>query len=65
MDKDLCRTSTLRYQKSAYFPTIDGLFYSYATCGGSYTEFEAFQLIQEASEKHQLTVVIPSVAYAP
>ena len=47
------------------FPTIRDLFYSYATCGGDFRTFSAFELLHEASAKKKFTVVIPSVAYAP
>ena len=65
VDPTLCRSSSLRYQKSSYYPTISGLFYSYATCGGDHSAFESFERLQQASAQHQLTVVVPSVAYAP
>jgi len=65
VDATLCRSSSLRYRKSGYYPTISGLFYSYATCGGDHSTFTSFELLQQASNQHQLVVVVPSIAYSP
>ena len=60
-----CSPLFLSDQKSGYYPTISGLFYSYATCGGDHSAFTTFELLQQASNQHQLVVVIPSIAYSP
>ena len=65
VDMNKCRSSTLRYQKSGYYPTISGLFYSYETCGGDHSAFTSFERLKTASNQHTLTVVLPSIAYAP
>eukprot|EP00964_Phaeocystis_antarctica_P004647 scaffold2504_cov65-Phaeocystis_antarctica.AAC.4 len=62
VDMNKCRSSTLRYQKSGYYPTISGLFYSYETCGGDHSAFTSFERLKTASNQHTLTVVLPSVA---
>ena len=65
VDPALCRSSEVRYQKSTYFPTISGLFYSYATCGGDHSAFTSFERLKQASNQQHFTVVIPSIAYSP
>ena len=66
VDPTVCRLSELRYEKSSYFPTISPrLFYSYATCGGDHAAFASFETLKAASNEHQLTVVLPSIAYFP
>lgn len=65
VDPTLCRSSEIRYQKSGYYPTISGLFYSYATCGGDHSAFSSFERLQQASNQNQFTVVLPSIAYSP
>jgi len=66
VDPTVCRLSELRYEKSSYFPTLSPrLFYSYATCGGDHAAFASFETLKAASNEHQLTVVLPSIAYFP
>ena len=65
VDATTCRSSSLRYQKSGYYPTISGLFYSYATCGGDHSAFTSFERLKQASNQQHFTVVIPSIAYSP
>jgi len=65
VDATVCRSSSLRYEKSSYFPTIrPRLFYSYATCGGDHGSFASFERLKSASNQ-SLTVVLPSIAYFP
>ena len=66
VDPAVCRSSSLRYEKSSYFPTLSPrLYYSYATCGGDYGAFSSFETLKAASNEHQLKVVLPSIAYFP
>ena len=55
-----CRSGSQGYERSVYFPEIEDLFYSYATCRGSSRAFRSFQVMQEASAMNEITAVIPS-----
>ena len=66
VDAEQCRMSTTLYERTSYFSNIDGLYFSYATCGGDAAAFKAFKLIRDASSQHtSLTVVLPSATYHP
>ena len=68
VDSAICRHATgerpPRYAKSAYFSEVPNLFYSYETCGGDRTVWEAYQHIVESSTR-VLTAVVPSMTYEP
>ena len=63
VDASQCRLSTTRYERSRYFPDVDGLFYSYATCGGDRTDFNNHVRLNLVSQR-TLTFVLPSVSCA-
>ena len=65
VNASLCRTSQTLYTRSYLFPSVEDLFYSYATCGGDAAPFAAFELIQEASHRQTLNLVVPSDRYTP
>jgi len=65
VDPIVCRTASTGYRRSVYFPDVDGLFFSYATCGGDLTKFEAFELMSETASQSTISVVLPSATYLP
>ena len=66
VDPALCRGSSTIYERSAYFPDVDNLFFSYQTCGGDGTDFASYERILEAAtQTSQLTVVLPTDTYEP
>lgn len=68
VDATQCRRATAvsppRYTKSAFFPSIPNLYFSYETCGGAREDWEAFEATLRSAERTLITVV-PSMAYAP